>query len=551
MRTRFLFPAALLVGVTALAPAQPPGAAAGGPDKPGALGAVPTDSFAFLTVNVGKLWANPDFKPLRDWAAAQKGGTFDSALGVPPADVERVTLFVPVADAESDFAPLVLVTTRAAYNEARVLKALARGAGDEPGGRAHVSGRVVGLGRGSEFAGAALIDDRNLLLVPKPALRGAAGLGLVAQLMAPKKDGRLAAALAGAATHDLAFGIDVGSLSEFVGEGKGPDEFAPYRALFKARTATFTADFDKTARGTFTLAFADEADAKRAAPVLQEGLDEIAGMYSKIAAGNPDRINPLERLFLETTGAVLKGTKVQAAGATVTATAELPHPEVIAKLAVALPKSVRDSADEARAKNNLKQLALAMYNFEATYGAFPGDVYPPGEKAVAWSWRVQLLPYVEQVHLYNQLDLTKPWDDPANLKALEKMDMPKVFELPGRPAPKGQTYFRVFTLPKTAKGKDRPWLVEGEKGPAVTAITDGTSNTFMIVEANEAVPWYKPDVLAYDGVLPLPPLGDKSGRFLAAFGDGSVRSLRRDKLDEKTLRALVTISGGEVVELPK
>jgi hypothetical protein len=129
--------------------------------------------------------------------------------------------------------------------------------------------------------------------------------------------------------------------------------------------------------------------------------------------------------------------------------------------------------------------------------------------------------------------------------------MPKVFEIPGRPAPKGCTYFRVFTLPKNAKGKDRPWLVEGEKGPTVAAITDGPSNTFLIVEAGEAVPWYKPDVLAYDGVLPLPPLGDKAAeRFLVAFGDGSVRALRRDKLDEKTLRALITIAGGEVVKLP-
>jgi hypothetical protein len=129
--------------------------------------------------------------------------------------------------------------------------------------------------------------------------------------------------------------------------------------------------------------------------------------------------------------------------------------------------------------------------------------------------------------------------------------MPRVFETPGRPAPKGHTYFRTFTLPKNAKGKERPWLVEGEKGPTVAAVTDGTSNTLVIVEAGEAVPWYAPDALAYDGVLPLPPLGDKAvDVFLAAFGDGSVRQLRRDKLDEKTLRALITPTGGEVVTPP-
>ena len=69
----------------------------------------------------------------------------------------------------------------------------------------------------------------------------------------------------------------------------------------------------------------------------------------------------------------------------------------------------------------------------------------------------------------------------------------------------------------------------------------------MIVEAGEAVPWYKPDVLAYDGKLPLPQLGDKDAEtFWVVFADGSVRKIKR-KLDEKTLRALITINGNEVV----
>ena len=174
-----------------------------------------------------------------------------------------------------------------------------------------------------------------------------------------------------------------------------------------------------------------------------------------------------------------------------------------------------------------------------------------GDKKLAMSWRVQILPYIEQDNLYKQLDHTKAWDDPANLKVLEKFEMPKTFEIPGRPVPKGHTYFRIFSLPKGAKGADRPWMREGERGPRIADITDGLSNTFMIVEAGEAVPWYKPDVLAYDGVLPLPQLGDKgAGKFLVAFGDGSTRYLRRDKLDEKTLRALITIQGGEPVTLP-
>jgi hypothetical protein len=90
------------------------------------------------------------------------------------------------------------------------------------------------------------------------------------------------------------------------------------------------------------------------------------------------------------------------------------------------------------------------------------------------------------------------------------------------------------------------------RGPKFSDVIDGLSNTLMIVEAGEAVPWYKPDVLAYDGKLPLPQLGAKDAdKFLAAMGDGSVRLFKPSKLGEKTLRGLISINGGEVFELPK
>jgi hypothetical protein len=168
-----------------------------------------------------------------------------------------------------------------------------------------------------------------------------------------------------------------------------------------------------------------------------------------------------------------------------------------------------------------------------------------------WSWRVQLLPFIEQDQLYRQLNLQLPWDHPQNKAVLEKAEMPKVFEVPGRPAAKGHTYWRSFSLPRKAEPKDgRPWLVEGERGPKLATIPDGTSNTIAIVEAGEAVPWYAPDVLPYDGRMPLPPLGAKGGGgFLAGMGDGSVRFVR-SKTDEAVLRAAITRDGGEVQGLP-
>jgi prepilin-type processing-associated H-X9-DG protein len=76
---------------------------------------------------------------------------------------------------------------------------------------------------------------------------------------------------------------------------------------------------------------------------------------------------------------------------------------------------------------------------------------------------------------------------------------------------------------------------------------DGTSNTIMAVEAAEAVPWTKPEPLEYDPKKPLPKLHFSEGGVCnVLFGDGSVRAIRKD-LAEKTLRALITRSGGETI----
>jgi hypothetical protein len=541
MRTPLaLLPIFLLGFALSLTPAtaQPPA-------KSPALAAVPTDSFAFLTVNVGKIHDAPGFKPLREWFAAQKIGPTDDQFGLPAADIERVTLFMPGAEMNA----VVVIATRKPYNEARVLKALWGDRADGAGKRWR-SGNAVKT-QNPDFPVVVLVDDRTLLFLPD-ARNGEVSLApLVGQLIAKKTDGPLAGALADAEKHDFALGIDARSLAAQMGLDRDR-ALAPYSALFKTRTVTFAADFDKTARGALKLSFADAADAKRAAPVLKEGIAALTELIETEAARGKDRLDAPTRLFLETAGGVLKAAKVETEGANVFATADVPYQDAVAKLAASLPKEYAATVSSTKGLNNLKELGIAMHNFHDTTQTLPSDVLPVGgQNPPVWSWRVQILPYIEQDNLYKQLDMTKAWDDPANLKKLEAMDMPKVFEHPGRPAQKGHTYFRAFTKPKDAKGNDRPLLIEGRRGPRLVDITDGTSNTLMVVEAGEAVPWYKPDVLAYDGNLPLPQLGEKGAdRFLALFCDGSARTLRPSKLGEKTLRALITPQGGEVVTLP-
>src|SRR2546428_70002 len=120
----------------------------------------------------------------------------------------------------------------------------------------------------------------------------------------------------------------------------------------------------------------------------------------------------------------------------------------------------------------------------------PAVVY--GKDGKPWhSWRVLILPFVEQEELYRQYRLNEPWDSPHNLQLLPKM--PYLYAPPpgkiGR-VPPHHTICHVFVGPATA--------FEIEQGPSLREdFPDGTSNTFLIVEAGEPVPWTKPDELLY------------------------------------------------------
>jgi hypothetical protein len=526
-------------------PAAPPGEAR--------AVSIPTDSLIFVSLKVSSILENPAARPLRDWLVSRKNGLLDSVIGLPLGEVERITLFLPDLPSRSPDMPFfALVKTSKPYNEAKVLKLL----GDNAPGAIRVprlGGRVARIS--GVFDHVLFIDERTVLFLPRDRNEDVLS-NFVAQLISKKPDGPLAAILQSAGEHDIAVGLDVRGLTPLFDLEQGrpapPKELIPYQVLFRAKTASFTADFGKTAKGRFDLTFTDEATARRAARVLEEAIKSIDA-YLGDEAQEHRRTDPAGRVLSAWVRTALETVKVTRDGTHVHATVEdLPFQEDLARFVGLLPKSLPFARSNTQALNNLKQLAIAMHNFHDTFGYLPGDVRQanPKKKLVPMSWRVQILPFIEQGALYNSLDMNLPWDAPANLKVLAAAEMPRVFEIPGRPAPKGHTYFRIFSMPRDTKELEtnRPLFKEGELGPTIVGITDGTSQSIMIVEARDAVPWYEPDLLAYDGKLPLPPLGAKDAdQFVMAFGDGSVRVMRPSRLGEKTLRALITIQGGEII----
>jgi hypothetical protein len=240
-----------------------------------------------------------------------------------------------------------------------------------------------------------------------------------------------------------------------------------------------------------------------------------------------------------------------------------------------VPKSFRNSwvkaeqaANLSQSINHLKQIGLAMHNFDAANGNFPpAIVFGPDGKP--WhSWRVLILPYLGETQLFNRYDFTQPWDSPKNRPLIGKM--PSVYRDPQNGDASGSiTHYAALVGEKTVfpPSGSRITITNGTasaelcKGIRLVSITDGSSNTIAVVPVDPArkIPWIKPEDITVGNDFS--GLGQPGGIFSPAeiegvgiapvlFVDGSVQTLSA-RTDLATLRALATIRGGEIIDRTK
>ena len=196
------------------------------------------------------------------------------------------------------------------------------------------------------------------------------------------------------------------------------------------------------------------------------------------------------------------------------------------------------STDEA----NLQRIGLALMNYDASNSHFPAEFISSGGTPLL-SWRVAILPFLNETALYNQFDLTKPWDDPVNAALLQQM--PDVYRSPLDSA--------ATTVTRYAGGSASNTMFPGANGVTLVSVTDGTSNTIFVGETEGSdIPWTEPIDIPIGSSPSLGGSGFSS--FIAGgvpflFVDGTVHILP-DNIDSTTLLALLTRNGNETVTIP-
>jgi hypothetical protein len=196
---------------------------------------------------------------------------------------------------------------------------------------------------------------------------------------------------------------------------------------------------------------------------------------------------------------------------------------------------VREEAALKQGRNNLIEIGQGVHRYAEAHGSVlpPAAICDVAGKPLL-SWRVAILPYLNQKTLYEKFKLSEPWNSAHNRKLIPLM--PSVYALPASVAKPGETRYRVFV----GGGAGFEWN-KGYRFPR--DIRDGTANTIMAVETAESVAWTKPDEPAYDPKGPLPKFVGPN--FHAVLFAGFVHTFTINT-PEHVLRAYITRAGGEV-----
>ena len=206
----------------------------------------------------------------------------------------------------------------------------------------------------------------------------------------------------------------------------------------------------------------------------------------------------------------------------------------------------RNVAIQMTSSNNMRQIGLAILNYESAYQGFPPPVLV-SESGHKYSWRIAILQFLDQDGIYDNYRFNEEWNSEFNSELTR--NMPAVFRHPNAKLDSTSSSYFVVTGKKTvfpdlsANANGKPH----SKGVGFRQISDGSSNTVMLVESNKASHWAEPVDIAFRETGLKKEFGGLSPNGMnVVFCDGSTRFLDKS-ISEKLLVQLLTRSGGEIV----
>jgi uncharacterized protein DUF1559 len=518
----------LAIGLTAIAiPATTPAAPASDGEPSDDLAYVPVDAALFVRADVAAIWNHPIVQAIRKADAkfiADLTGRGKSLFGLSLDDVRSVTLFAPSLKQPDHERVGMVVTFRKAFDREKIESGIKKVLPDA----SRTEMRVIAVNNRTALV---LLNLGDGYAKPQPAATGP-----------------LTAALKEAATgkHALVAGVTFDNLPEILRSEDGPPPLRAFQPLLKASSLTAVLDLGKT----IDLDVRVKTGTAGQAVECEKSLGVLVGLIQNEVVG--ETLKPIEleaaknpvfkdlTAVLKTVGAAAKDAKFTTLGNETRVTASIPTDLPFTGAYLAAKQKAEEAAAASQSANNLKQIGIAMHGYNDNTGSLPPAAVCDKTGKPLLSWRVLILPYVDEEELFKQFKLDEPWDSEHNKKLLARM--PKVYAIPGKTKPDDtDTYYRVFV----GNGAGFDW-VRGMRLPA--DFPDGTSNTLLCLTAQTAVPWTKPDELEFDPEKDMTRLFGAvvNGKVQIALFDGSVRTY--SKLPSKTtVHAMITRNGGEVL----
>lgn len=214
---------------------------------------------------------------------------------------------------------------------------------------------------------------------------------------------------------------------------------------------------------------------------------------------------------------------------------------VLLAMYIAFVNSLNRIEDDKWSDLRCRYLVVAMHNYAEKHGCLPPAATTTRDGQPLLSWRVLLLPYMEEKALYDQFHLNEPWDSPHNIQLLPKMPLEYRCPRHGPNSKPYDTFMHVFVGERTP-------FEEGKVFRIPKDFDDGLARTILVVQGGPAVPWTKPEDIPYHPGHPLPDLGNVTSLGIyVGMADGRVHVIRKSA-SERNIRAAITRNGGEKLE---